>query len=232
MMEQIFYMTDIVNHNIIIYNVQMSDSFAECQEFIQKQEQELMRLKLQHALDIKELQSQNLRNVSRSPVSSRPLQTHLPLAQLNVNGLMEMRVSDPIVELKSFVRELRGGIAEEQGPHTTLSFRRRPNEDHKSRQPIETRGGKSTTRSTGRITSYSEPGTFRTAEPNKHDNNSPFSDDNNAVNLVTGRRSPVHLLLTSDLPADRNCWLKMERPVNANQICELHFTSNTIRAVL
>ncbi|XP_018946118.1 coiled-coil domain-containing protein 158 isoform X3 [Cyprinus carpio] len=132
----------------------MSDSFAECQEFIQKQEQELMRLKLQHALDIKELQSQNLRNVSRSPVSSRPLQTHLPLAQLNVNGLMEMRVSDPIVELKSFVRELRGGIAEEQGPHTTLSFRRRPKEDHKSRQPIETRGAKSTTRSTGRITSY------------------------------------------------------------------------------
>ncbi|XP_016383343.1 coiled-coil domain-containing protein 158-like isoform X2 [Sinocyclocheilus rhinocerous] len=190
-----------------------SDSFAECQEFIQKQE--LMRLKLQHALDIKELQSQNLRNISRSPVS---IHTHLPLAQHNVNGLMEMRVSDPLVELKSFVRELRGGIAEEQGPHTTLSFRRRPEEDHKSRQPTETRGAKSTTRSIGRITSYSEPGTFRTAEPNKHDNNSPLSDDNNAVNLVTGRRSPVHLLLTSDLPADRNCWLKMERPVNANQI--------------
>ncbi|XP_016119377.1 coiled-coil domain-containing protein 158-like [Sinocyclocheilus grahami] len=130
MMEKMFYMTNIVNHNIIIYNVQMSDSFAECQEFIQKQEQELMRLKLQHALDIKELRSQNLRNISRSPVS---IQTHLPLAQHNVNGLMAMRVSDPLVELKSFVRELRGGIAEEQGPHTTLSFRRRPKEDHKSR---------------------------------------------------------------------------------------------------
>ncbi|XP_016356505.1 coiled-coil domain-containing protein 158-like [Sinocyclocheilus anshuiensis] len=129
----------------------MSDSFAECQEFIQKQEQELMRLKLQHALDIKELLSQNLRNISRSLVS---IQTPLPLAQLNVNGLMEMRVSDPLVELKSFVRELRGGIAEEQGPHTTLSFRRRPKEDHKSRLPTETRGAKSTTRSIGRITSY------------------------------------------------------------------------------
>lgn len=53
MMEQMFYITYIVNHNIKIYYVQMSDSFAECQEFIQKQEQELMRLKLQHALDIK-----------------------------------------------------------------------------------------------------------------------------------------------------------------------------------
>ncbi len=53
MMEQMFCITNIVNHNIILYNVQMSDSFAECQEFIQKQEQKLMRLKLQHVLDIK-----------------------------------------------------------------------------------------------------------------------------------------------------------------------------------
>ncbi|XP_043094510.1 coiled-coil domain-containing protein 158-like isoform X3 [Puntigrus tetrazona] len=132
----------------------MSDSFAECQEFIQKQEQDLMKLKLQHALDLKELKSQNLRNVSRSPVGSQTLQTHLPLTQHNINGLMEMRISDPIVELKSSVRELRGGIAEEQGPHTTLSFRRRPKEDHKSRQPTETRGAKSTKRSIGRTTSY------------------------------------------------------------------------------
>lgn len=50
---RMFCITDIVNYNIKIYNVQMSDSFAECQEFIQKQEQELMRLKLQHALEIK-----------------------------------------------------------------------------------------------------------------------------------------------------------------------------------
>ncbi len=53
MMEQMFCITNIVNHNIILYNVQMSDSFAECQEFIQKQEQKLMRLKLQHVLDLK-----------------------------------------------------------------------------------------------------------------------------------------------------------------------------------
>ncbi|XP_026108809.1 coiled-coil domain-containing protein 158 isoform X3 [Carassius auratus] len=132
----------------------MSDSFAECQDLIQKQEQELMRLKLQHALDIKELQSQNWRTVSRSPVSSCILQTHIPLAQHNVNGLMEMRVSDPDVELKSFLRELRGGIAEEQGPHTTLSFRRKPEEDHKSGQPIGTKGPESTPRPVERKNSY------------------------------------------------------------------------------
>ncbi|XP_016428851.1 coiled-coil domain-containing protein 158-like isoform X2 [Sinocyclocheilus rhinocerous] len=195
-----------------------------------KQEQELMRLKLQHALDIKELQSQNWRNVSRSPISSCTLQTHLPLAQHNVNGLMEMRVSEPLVELKSFLRELRGGIAEEQGPHTTLSFRRRPEEDHKSRQPIGTKGAESTTGPIGRINRYSEPGSFRTAEPNKQDHASPLSADNNAVSFragqtccsrsvcATGRRSPVHLLLTSDLPTDRNYWLEVDRPAYANQI--------------
>ncbi|XP_042612635.1 uncharacterized protein LOC109087133 [Cyprinus carpio] len=181
-----------------------------------------MRLKLQYALDLKELQSQNWRNVSRSPVSSCILQTHLPLAQHNVNGLMEMRVSDPLVELKRFLRELRGG-AEEQGPHTTLSFRRRPEEDHKSRHPIGTKGAESTTRTIGRINSYSEPGSFRTSEPNKQDHPSPLSADNNAVCFragqtccscsvcATGRRSPVH-------PTDRNYWLEMERLAYANQI--------------
>lgn len=205
----------------------MSDSFAECQDFIQKQEQELMRLKLHHALDIKELQSQNRRNVPRSPVSSYTLQTHLPLAQHNVNGLMEVRVCDPIVELKRAVRGLHGGIVEEQGPHTSTSFRRIPEEDHKSRQPTEIKDTECTTRPIGRIASYSELGT---AEPYKQDCNSPLSADNNAVRFragqmcrsrsarVAGRRSPVHLLLTSDLPADRNIWLEMEHTANANQI--------------
>lgn len=83
----------------------------------------------------KELQSQNRRNVSRSPAG---------LHQRNVNGLMEarkpsrfhphteltgcagmdfpleslqLRVHDPIVELKSFIRQQHGGADEEQGPH-------------------------------------------------------------------------------------------------------------------
>ncbi|XP_057184759.1 coiled-coil domain-containing protein 158-like isoform X2 [Triplophysa rosa] len=113
----------------------MSDSFAECQDFIQEQEQEIMRLKLQHALDLKELQSQNRRNVSRSPAG---------LHQCHVNGLMEaripsrfhphteltgcagmdfpleslqLRVHDPIVEPKSFARQQGGGADEEHGPH-------------------------------------------------------------------------------------------------------------------
>ncbi|CAM4538249.1 unnamed protein product [Leuciscus chuanchicus] len=198
----------------------MSNSLAECQDFIQKQEQELMRLKLHHALELKELQSQNWRNVPRSPVSSR---THLPLAQQNVNGLMEVRVCDPIVELKRAVRALRGGIVEEQGPHTSTSFRRIPEEDHTSRQPTETKDAGCTTGPFGRITSYGE---LRSVEPYKQDYNSPLLADNNAVRSRAGQmcysrstraagcRSPVHLLLTSDLPADRNYW----PPSNANQI--------------
>jgi len=47
-----------------------------------------------------------------------------------------VRVCDPIVELNKAVRELRGGIVEEQGPHTSTSFRRKPEEDHTSRQLV------------------------------------------------------------------------------------------------
>lgn len=43
---------------------------------------------------------------------------------------------------------------------------------------------------------------------------------------AAGRRSPVHLLLTSDLPADRNYCLEMEHPANANQICKLNIKHN------
>lgn len=37
----------------MLHLFQMSDSFAECQEHIQKQQQEIMRLKLQHTLELK-----------------------------------------------------------------------------------------------------------------------------------------------------------------------------------
>lgn len=37
----------------MVHLFQMSDSFAECQEYIQKQQQEIMRLKLQHTLELK-----------------------------------------------------------------------------------------------------------------------------------------------------------------------------------
>lgn len=39
--------------NIMLHHFQMSDSFAECQEYIQKLQQEIMRLKLQHTLELK-----------------------------------------------------------------------------------------------------------------------------------------------------------------------------------
>ncbi|XP_051551992.1 coiled-coil domain-containing protein 158-like [Myxocyprinus asiaticus] len=202
----------------------MSDSFAECQNFIQKQEQELMRLKLQHALDMKELQSQNLRNVSRSPVSSCTPQTHLVLTQHNVNGQMELGVSDPIVELRSFIRELRGGIDEEHGPHISTGFGTRSEENHKSRVIKKTEDAEGTTRPTGKITSHKQP-SFGTAEPDKQNCKSAFSAHNNALGFGTGRsahatgcRSPVHALLTSDLPAERNYRLKTEHLANIKQI--------------
>lgn len=44
--------TVLLFHMLCIFP-KMSDSFADCQDFIQLQEQEFFRLKLQHALDLK-----------------------------------------------------------------------------------------------------------------------------------------------------------------------------------
>uniref|UniRef100_A0A8D3E3C1 Coiled-coil domain-containing protein 158-like n=1 Tax=Scophthalmus maximus TaxID=52904 RepID=A0A8D3E3C1_SCOMX len=45
----------------------MSASFADCQDFIQLQEQDFYRLKLQHALDLKDFQGQNLHTALNVP---------------------------------------------------------------------------------------------------------------------------------------------------------------------
>ncbi|XP_030647660.1 coiled-coil domain-containing protein 158-like [Chanos chanos] len=98
----------------------MSDSFAECQDFIQKQEQEFVCLKLQHALDVKELQGQTLRatgSVVRSPASSPTQITQLALAQPSALGLMELKSggvrSNSTLELRNLVRELRSVMDED-----------------------------------------------------------------------------------------------------------------------
>nr|XP_055056764.1 coiled-coil domain-containing protein 158-like isoform X2 [Misgurnus anguillicaudatus] len=154
----------------------ISDSFAECQDFIQKQEQDIMRLKLQHALDLKELQSQNLRNVSRSPVG---------LHQSSLKDLVELKVREPSMGLKRFVKERHD---DEHGPHAGTSFRRRSEEDGQYRP---------------------EPSSFRSADHDKQNRNSRLKEDYNTLDLgvgriCCGRKSPVYALLTSDLPAEGN----------------------------
>ncbi|XP_015441594.1 coiled-coil domain-containing protein 158 isoform X2 [Pteropus alecto] len=100
------------------------DKFAECQDIIQRQEQESVRLKLQHTLDVKELQGPGY--TSNSSVKPRLLQpsaahshSNIPSSQstasflshhsLKANTLKE----DPTRDLKQLLQELRSVINEE-----------------------------------------------------------------------------------------------------------------------
>nr|XP_046241377.1 coiled-coil domain-containing protein 158-like isoform X1 [Scatophagus argus] len=101
----------------------MSESFADCQDFIQLQEQEFFRLKLQHVLDLKEFRGQNLHTALNvppphlTPVSPSAL-TAQPSSQQASNSLTTRQQESPTQELRSLVKELRAVISENHRPHT------------------------------------------------------------------------------------------------------------------
>ncbi|XP_076586913.1 uncharacterized protein LOC143320823 isoform X2 [Chaetodon auriga] len=204
----------------------MSESFADCQDFIQLQEQEFFRLKLQHALDLKELQGQNLHTaltvpppdlalLPQSTLCAPPSSQHVSNTQI----MPKRHQESPALELRSLVKELRGVISENHRPHTDNnaaggSFHRRrstPGRVHRTTftdRPEEVRSGSRLRRKT-----YgSEPHFLKTAElDSKIINHKSFSESSviscpaTAAKhtsfpqlLSLGRRSPVHSLLTSD----------------------------------
>uniref|UniRef100_A0A4X1SXD0 Coiled-coil domain containing 158 n=1 Tax=Sus scrofa TaxID=9823 RepID=A0A4X1SXD0_PIG len=98
--------------------------FAECQDIIQRQEQESVRLKLQHTLDVKELQGPGY--TSNSSVKPRLLQpssaarshSNIPSSQstasfLSHHSLKPNPKEDPTRDLKQLLQELRSVINEE-----------------------------------------------------------------------------------------------------------------------
>ncbi|XP_078141507.1 coiled-coil domain-containing protein 158-like [Centroberyx gerrardi] len=205
----------------------MSESFADCQDFIQLQEQEFFRLKLQHALDLKELQGQNLRaalSVTPSALVS-PIPSALttpPSSQQASDTLIESQrlQGSPTLELRSLVRELRGVISENHRPHTGnttsgSSFLRRrsaPERVHRttfcnsSGMAKEVTAGSKLTKET-----YSSESQLpRPAEPNGNNFSNTFNESHvsspttaprytsSPQPVSLGRRSPVHCLLTSD----------------------------------
>ncbi|XP_074252405.1 coiled-coil domain-containing protein 158 isoform X2 [Saimiri boliviensis] len=107
------------------------DKFAECQDIIQRQEQESVRLKLQHTLDIKELQGPGY--TSNSSVKPRLLQpasvtrshSNVPSSQSTASFLSHHSMKantlkeDPTRDLKQLLQELRSVINEE--PAMSLS---------------------------------------------------------------------------------------------------------------
>nr|KAF6430872.1 coiled-coil domain containing 158 [Rousettus aegyptiacus] len=100
------------------------DKFAECQDIIQRQEQESVRLKLQHTLDVKELQGPGY--TSNSSVKPRLLQpsaahshSNIPSSQSTASFLSHHSMKantlkeDPTRDLKQLLQELRSVINEE-----------------------------------------------------------------------------------------------------------------------
>ncbi|XP_045645953.1 coiled-coil domain-containing protein 158 isoform X3 [Ursus americanus] len=99
--------------------------FAECQDIIQRQEQESVRLKLQHTLDVKELQGPGY--TSNTSVKPRLLQpssaarshSNVPSSQSTASFLSHHSVKpntlkeDPTRDLKQLLQELRSVINEE-----------------------------------------------------------------------------------------------------------------------
>ncbi|XP_032190545.1 coiled-coil domain-containing protein 158 isoform X5 [Mustela erminea] len=99
--------------------------FAECQDIIQRQEQESVRLKLQHTLDVKELQGPGF--TSNTSVKSRLLQpptatrshSNVPSSQSTASFLSHHSMKptalkeDPTRDLKQLLQELRSVINEE-----------------------------------------------------------------------------------------------------------------------
>nr|XP_020444041.1 coiled-coil domain-containing protein 158 isoform X2 [Monopterus albus] len=197
----------------------MSESFADCQDFIQLQEQEFFQLKLQHALDLKELEGQNLRtalNVSPPVLDSftPSALTAPPFSQHASNTQIKRQQDSPARELRSLVKELRGVISENHRPHTDngaadCSFYRRrsaPERVHRTTftdKAEEIKAGFELRRKT----CYSEPHLLNAAELNRKTAHSKSFSETKCLQrgtppfpqlLSLGRKSPVHSLLTSD----------------------------------
>ncbi|XP_060103450.1 coiled-coil domain-containing protein 158-like [Heteronotia binoei] len=83
-----------------------SVQFAECQCLMQRQEQELMRCKLQHALDVKELQGPGYK-LGSSPMKPRhsalPHSSHMPI----ISSRSISAKVDPFCNLKQLFQELQ-----------------------------------------------------------------------------------------------------------------------------
>ncbi|XP_029960354.1 coiled-coil domain-containing protein 158-like isoform X3 [Salarias fasciatus] len=195
---------------------QMSESFVNCEDFIQLREQEFYRLKLQHALYLKELQGPNLHTAPKdSPTSSGlpspPASEHAAASHIGCKRQQESSTHKPW----SPVKGVRGVVISENcGPHTGSggggSSRRRRSAPGRAlrttfTEEAEEAGSGSRLR---RKTCGSEPRFLRTAEPSKKAIHTSFIQSRAASSsavkstsyqfLCPGRKSPVHALLTSD----------------------------------
>ncbi|KAK5932093.1 hypothetical protein CgunFtcFv8_003827 [Champsocephalus gunnari] len=182
----------------------LSESFADCQDFIQLQEQDYFRLKLRHALDLKELQGQNTALNVHPPVLDSPSALPAPPCSQHASNA-QITQESPSPELRSLVRGLRGAISGKHRPHTDNRRRSAPEKVHRTTFNIDKEEEVKVGSRLRRKTCGSEPLFLNAAELNgKQINNKSFKETSAArcssfpQLLSLGRRSPVHALLTSD----------------------------------
>ncbi|XP_033974163.1 coiled-coil domain-containing protein 158-like isoform X1 [Trematomus bernacchii] len=182
----------------------LSESFADCQDFIQLQEQDYFRLKLRHALDLKELQGQNTALNVHPPVLDSPSALPAPPCSQHASNA-QITQESPSPELRSLVRGLRGAVSGKHRPHTDNRRRSAPEKVHRTTFNIDKEEKVKVGSRLRRKTCGSEPLFLNAAELNgKKINNKSFKETSAARYssfpqlLSLGRRSPVHALLTSD----------------------------------
>ncbi|KAJ8006041.1 hypothetical protein DPEC_G00124150 [Dallia pectoralis] len=195
----------------------MSESFVYCQDFIQLQEQEFVRLKLQHALDLKELQGLNRRttgNAQCATMSSPKCLNSLHLTQRDFRSLQPLKhqqlLENLSPDLESLIKELQGVISENPRPHTitrSIPWRSPPERERQATLNEEANNVTSNSK-----TSKGTHSRTSDQDKQKHHSNSNLLSKSHDFSfaasqpgytlspqaLVCGRRSPVHSLLTSD----------------------------------
>ncbi|KAI3372621.1 hypothetical protein L3Q82_023094, partial [Scortum barcoo] len=171
----------------------MSESFADCQDFIQLQEQDFFRLKLQHALDLKELQGQNLHMALSVPPLDLDSRTPSTLTAPPSSSQHASDIQIPVLPISCLSER------QQESPARELSSAEKA-DDVKSGLRLR------------RKTCGSEPHFLKTAELNGKTVNNKSLSGNCVISspataarytsspqlLALGRRSPVHSLLTSD----------------------------------
>ncbi|XP_035999947.1 coiled-coil domain-containing protein 158 isoform X2 [Fundulus heteroclitus] len=196
----------------------MWESLANCQDFLQLKEQEYFRLKLQHALNLKELPGQNLCAVPTvSPPELNSRTQSAPTAPPSSEHPYTTQITeDCACELGSLVKGIQAVSSDNHRPHTDKSavsssfHRRRSAPERQDTATIaENEEGVKFCSRLRRKTCSSEPRFLKTTEPNGRTVNNregPFtSSPVSAAKYTTfpailslGRRSPVHSLLTSN----------------------------------
>nr|XP_057926524.1 coiled-coil domain-containing protein 158-like isoform X3 [Doryrhamphus excisus] len=175
----------------------MTESFANCQDFMQLKEQEFFRLKLEHLLDLKEFQGQNVTPPGLDSLTL-PALSDLQLSMQDAcNRQMKERQESP-------ARARQGGPPSDNAatPKRRSAPARANRPAFSSIEQVETVKAARRRKTCGSETHFPKKMAELDAARDSHVRSPLASAAKNAFfptrRLLSGRRSPVHALLTSD----------------------------------